>query len=179
VTVKDPILDLPLRLEPDIINLATALVPADNEALARIYKVPRNSEGFFLEAHMKLRPVDFATDGVFLCGSGHYPKPIDESIAQSLAAASRAATVLSQNSIRTSAIVARIDPETCIGCQSCRGVCSYEAISFDPSSRVCLINSALCKGCGACAATCPSGSVQLMGFGSGQLYSMIDQVVAS
>jgi heterodisulfide reductase subunit A len=177
VTVTDPIVGLPLVMEPDIINLATAVVPQNNEKLARAFKVPRNSEGFFVEAHAKLRPVDFATDGIYLCGMAHYPKPIDESITQALAAASRAATVLSQKSIRTGGVVALINPETCIGCQSCLKVCSYEAITYDPSAHICMVNSALCKGCGACAATCPSGSAQLMGFGSRELYSMIDQAM--
>jgi heterodisulfide reductase subunit A len=136
-----------------------------------------NSEKFFVEAHIKLRPVDFATEGIFLCGMAHYPKPIDEAITQALAAASRAATVLSQKSIRTGGVVALINPETCIGCQSCLKVCSYEAITYDPSAHICVVNSALCKGCGACAATCPSGSAQLMGFGSRQLFSMIDQAI--
>lgn len=177
VTVTDPLVGLPLMMEPDIINLATAIIPRDNDGLARRLKVPLNSEKFFVEAHVKLRPVDFATEGIFLCGMAHYPKPIDESITQALAAASRAATVLSQKSIQTGGVVALINPETCIGCQSCRKVCSYEAITYDPSAHICLVNSALCKGCGACAATCPSGSAQLMGFGSRQLYSMIDQAI--
>jgi len=177
VTVTDPIVGLPLVMEPDIVNLATAVIPQNNEKLARAFKVPRNSEGFFVEAHAKLRPVDFATDGIFLCGMAHYPKPIDEAITQALAAASKAATVLSQKSIRAGGVVALINPETCIGCQSCLKVCSYEAITYDPPAHICLVNSALCKGCGACAATCPSGSAQLMGFGSRQLYSMIDQAI--
>ena len=176
ITVTDPIVGLPLVMEPDVVNLATAIIPRDNEWLARRFKVPLNSEKFFVEAHMKLRPVDFATEGIYLCGMAHYPKPIDESITQAMAAASRAATVLSQKSIRTGGVVALVNPERCIGCQSCLKVCSYEAITYDPAAHICVINSALCKGCGACAATCPSGSAQLMGFASGQLYSMIDQV---
>lgn len=177
ITVTDPIVGLPLVMEPDIVNLATAIIPRDNDGLARRFKVPMNSEKFFVEAHIKLRPVDFATEGIFLCGMAHYPKPIDEAITQALAAASRAATVLSQKSIRTGGVVALINPETCIGCQSCLKVCSYEAITYDPSAHICVVNSALCKGCGACAATCPSGSAQLMGFGSRQLFSMIDQAI--
>ncbi len=179
VNVVDPILGRPVRLEPDVINLATAILPQGSDKISRLFKVPLNSENFLLEAHMKLRPVDLATEGIFLCGLAHYPKPIDEAITQALAAASRAATVLSKRTIRTSALVAAINPQTCIGCQSCLEVCSYGAIRYEASSHTCLVNSALCKGCGACAATCPSSSAQLMGFGNGQLYAMIQQFLVA
>lgn len=177
VTIRDPIVDLPLVIEPDIVNLASAIVPQENEKLARLFKVARNSENFFTEVHAKLRPVEAAADGIFLCGLAHYPKPIDESIAQSLAAAARATTILSRKELRTSGQVAAINSKTCIGCQRCVKVCVYEAINYDPSTRTCVVNAALCKGCGACAATCLSQSVQLMGFASGQLYAMIDQAL--
>lgn len=103
-------------------------MPNENEKLARLFKVSRNSEKFFMEAHAKLRPGEAATDGIFICGEAHYPKPIDESIAQALAAAARAACVLSRKSIATGGLVAAINPQTYIGCQSCRQVCPYEAI---------------------------------------------------
>ena len=179
VTVMDPILGRPIRIEPDIINLASAIIPPHQEKLAGMYKVPLNQENFFVEAHMKLRPVDFAAEGVFLCGMAHYPKPIDESITQALAAASRAATVLSRRSILTSGIVAVINPDNCIGCRSCLHVCPYEAIEYDDLHHVCKVNGALCKGCGACSATCPSASVQLMGYRSDQLYAMIHQTLTA
>jgi len=179
VTVMDPILGRPIRIEPDIINLASAIIPPHQEKLAGMYKVPLNQENFFVEAHMKLRPVDFAAEGVFLCGMAHYPKPIDESITQALAAASRAATVLSRRSILTSGIVAVINPDNCIGCRSCLHVCPYEAIEYDGLHHVCEVNGALCKGCGACSATCPSASVQLMGYRSDQLYAMIHQALTA
>lgn len=175
IKVRDPIVNLPIVIEPDIINLASAIVPQENEKLARLFKVARNSENFFMEVHAKLRPVEAAADGIFLCGLAHYPKPIDESIAQSLAAAAKAAILLAKKELRSSAQVATINSQTCIGCQRCVKVCSYEAINYDPSTQTCVINAALCKGCGACAATCPSQSVQLKGFETRQLYAMIDQ----
>jgi len=177
VTIRDPIVDLTMEIEPDIVNLASAIVPHENEKLARLFKVARNSENFFAEVHAKLRPVEAATEGIFLCGLAHYPKPIDESISQSLAAAARAATILAQKEIRTSGQVASINSPTCIGCQRCLKVCAYEAIDYDPATHTCVVNATLCKGCGACAATCPSQSVQLMGFETRQLYAMIDQAL--
>ena len=178
VTVKDRVLGRPLTLKPDFINLATAIVPSGLDELANLFKVPLNSDRFFLEAHAKLRPVDFATDGVFLCGLAHYPKPIEESVAQALAAASRAATVLSQDYIEASGLVAIIDAERCVGCQGCLDVCPFGAINYFEDRHVCQVNKALCKGCGGCAATCPSGSVQLMGFRPQQIYAQIDQALA-
>ena len=178
VTVKDHILGRYITLNPDFINLATAIAPSGLEELANLFKVPLNTDKFFLEAHAKLRPVDFATDGVFLCGLAHYPKPIEESVAQALAAASRAATVLSQKYIETSGLVAVIDAERCVGCQGCLDVCPFGAINYFEDRHICQVNKALCKGCGGCAATCPSGSVQLMGFRPQQLYAQIDKALA-
>jgi heterodisulfide reductase subunit A len=178
VTIQDAVLGRPIILKPDFINLATAIVPRGLEELANLFKVPLNPDHFFLEAHAKLRPVDFATEGVFLCGLAHYPKPIEESVAQALAAASRAATILSQEYIETSGLTATIDPERCVGCQGCLDVCPFGAITYFEDRHICQVNKALCKGCGGCAATCPSGSVQLMGFRPHQLYAQIDQALA-
>lgn len=178
VIVKDQVLGRTIALRPDFINLATAILPSGAEELANLFKVPLNSDRFFLEAHAKLRPVDFATEGVFVCGLAHYPKPIEESIAQALAAASRAATVLSQEYLETSGLVAGIDPERCVGCKGCLDVCPFGAINYFEDRHICQVNKALCKGCGGCAATCPSGSVQLMGFRPQQLYAQIDEALA-
>jgi heterodisulfide reductase subunit A len=147
--------------------------------VARLFKVPVNDDGFFVEAHVKLRPSDFATDGVFVCGLAHSPKPIDESIAHGLGAASRAVTVLSQKRMFGNAIVAQINPESCVGCQGCLAVCPYEAIRYLEDQKICEVNPAICKGCGACAATCPSASVQLGGFTSRQIYSQIKKAMAA
>lgn len=123
VTVKDPILQRPIDIEADCLTLASAIVPNTNEALAQSFKVPVNEDGFFLEAHVKLRPVDFATDGVFLCGLAHYPKPIDESIAQAQAAASRASTILARTSIHFAGTVASVQQALCSSCGTCVSIC--------------------------------------------------------
>jgi len=166
-----------MEIRPDVLVLATAVVPPKENPVARLFKVPVNDDGFFVEAHVKLRPSDFSTDGVFVCGLAHCPKPIDESIAQGLGAASRAVTVLSQRQMFGNAIVAHIDPESCVGCQGCLNVCPYEAVRYLEDQRICEVNPAICKGCGACAATCPSASVQLEGFTTGQIYSQIKKAM--
>jgi heterodisulfide reductase subunit A len=177
VVVRDPILGLPVTLEADILGLASAIIVKDQERLAQLYKVPLTNDGFFLEAHMKLRPVDFATDGVFIAGLAHFPKPIDEAIAQAKAAASRAAVVLAQDSIKAGGVVAEIDADTCVGCQACVGVCPFGAIEYVADNDVCEVNQALCKGCGTCAANCPSECITLFGFSHKQIYSQVDEAL--
>jgi heterodisulfide reductase subunit A-like polyferredoxin len=177
VTVPDPILGVPLVLNPDVLCLASAIVVKDQEKLAQMFKVPLNNEGFFLEAHMKLRPVDFATEGVFVAGLAHYPKPIDEAIAQAKAAAARAAVVLAQESIHAGGVVASIDAAQCSGCQACLGVCPFGAIDYKETEKVCEVNQALCKGCGTCAANCPSECITLLGFSHKQIYTQIDEAL--
>jgi heterodisulfide reductase subunit A len=178
VTVKDLILGIPITIRPDVLTLATAIVVKEQEKLAQMFKVPLNHEGFFLEAHMKLRPVDFATEGVFVAGLAHYPKPLDEAIAQAKAAAARAAVVLCQESIKAGGVVASIDPAQCSGCQACVGVCPFGAIDYKEPEDVCEVNQALCKGCGTCAGTCPSECITLLGFSNQQIYTQIDQALA-
>ena len=173
------VLQREVEIRPDLLILATAIVAPKENSVARLFKVPVNDDGFFVEAHVKLRPSDFATDGVFVCGLAHSPKPIDESIAHGLGAASRAVTVLSQKRMFGNAIVAQINPESCVGCQGCLAVCPYEAIRYLEDQKICEVNPAICKGCGACAATCPSASVQLGGFTSRQIYSQIKKAMAA
>jgi heterodisulfide reductase subunit A len=178
VTVIDHILGLPVHLNPDVLTLASAIIVKEQEKLAQLFKVPLNNDGFFLEAHMKLRPVDFATDGVFVAGLAHYPKPLDEAIAQAKAAAARAAVVLAQDAIRAGGVVAQVDPATCSGCQACVGNCPFGAITFKEDEKVAEVNQALCKGCGTCAATCPSECITLFGFSHKQLYTQVDEALA-
>jgi len=141
--------------------------------LAQLYKVSQNQDGFFAEAHVKLRPVDFPTDGVFVCGLAHAPKPIDESITQAQAASARAITVLAMENIKLGGIISHIIPELCSGCLGCINVCPFGAITFDNIKSVAEVNPALCKGCGACAAVCPSEAPTLMGFSNNQMYAQI------
>jgi len=176
---RDPILNRVLAVQADLLCLATAIVSHKDQKLAQFFKVPMDADGWFLEAHQKLRPVDFANDGVFLCGMAHYPKPIDESIAQAQAAASRALTVLAMDTIKVGGIVCSIDPDLCSGCLACIHVCPYGAISFDEAKAVAEVNEALCKGCGACAATCPSEAPVLMGFNNKELYAQIKGALAA
>lgn len=173
VAVIDHVLRRPIILQPDFINLATAIVPSGVEDIARHLKVPLNQDGFFLEAHAKLRPVDFATDGVFVCGLAHYPKDIEESLTQAMAAAARAVGVLSKKIWISSGIVAQINSETCVGCQGCLNTCPYEAIDYVDDQHICKVNIAVCKGCGSCAAACPSGSARFSGFERQQINAQI------
>jgi heterodisulfide reductase subunit A len=178
VTVIDHILGIPMHITTDVLGLASAIIVKEQEKLAMLFKVPLNNDGFFLEAHMKLRPVDFATDGVFVAGLAHYPKPLDEAVAQAKAAASRAALVLSQDAIRAGGVVAEIDAEACSGCQACVGVCPFGAIGYNEREDVCEVNQALCKGCGTCAANCPSECITLFGFSHKQIYTQVDEALA-
>jgi heterodisulfide reductase subunit A len=138
-------------------------------------KVPLNEDGFFLEAHMKLRPVDFAVEGVFLAGLAHGPKSLDETIAQAEAAASRAATVISKTEYVPEAITSTVEDEVCAACGLCVSVCDYDApeIVTVRGRTFARINTALCKGCGACAMACPSGAAQQLGFRPRQIAEMV------
>jgi len=176
VTVTDHILDRPLTVKADFINLATAIYPKDHEELANFFKVPLNEDKFFLEAHMKLRPVDFATDGVFVCGLAHYPKPIEESIAQAQAAAARAANVLAQEFVEVEPIVSVVDQELCIGCGLCEAACVFGAIRLikvEGKGYRAENIPASCKGCGVCAASCPQIAIDMIHFRDRQIVAAI------
>jgi heterodisulfide reductase subunit A len=169
---KDPALGAELEINSDLVVLASAIVREGDDRLSQLFKVPVNEDGFFVEAHVKLRPVDFATDGVFFCGLAHSPQSIDESISQAQAAASRAVTVVSQTTITSSGIVATVNPLLCSSCGVCVAICPYGAPSFNERG-VAEINPVLCKGCGLCTASCRSGAIQLNGFDEGQIMAMI------
>jgi len=174
VSVWDILLQSELKIKADIIVLSTGIVaPEDNFKIAQMLKVPINIDGFFLEAHVKLRPVDFATEGIFVCGLAHAPKNMEETICQSKAAASRAGQILSKDSIIASGIVASVNEDICSDCGICEILCPYSAIEIDKQEKVAKINPALCKGCGTCCAACPSGALELKGFRRKQILSMI------
>jgi len=178
VEFNDTLINMRLSVDPDMVCLATAIVSNRDETLAQLFKVPFDNDGWFQEAHQKLRPVDFASEGLFVCGMAHYPKPIDESIAQSLAAASRAVTILSKDHITVGGIVSSIDADRCTGCWACVDACPYGAIAVDYDTHVASVNPALCKGCGVCAATCPSEAPIVMGFTPKQFYAQIHNAIS-
>jgi heterodisulfide reductase subunit A-like polyferredoxin len=175
LTIFDKVLQRPITLAPDLITLATAILPNSTEALSQFFKIPVNAEGFFIEAHAKLRPVDFATDGVFMCGLAHYPKAIDESIAQAQAAAARAGTFLALDSLSFSGMVAVTNQMLCSSCGTCVNICPFSAPAFNAKEKA-EINAALCKGCGLCVASCRSGAIRLQGFDDAQIFAMIDSI---
>jgi heterodisulfide reductase subunit A len=178
-----------LEINPDLIVLSTGLVAPieENEDLAKMLKVPLNEDKFFLEAHVKLRPIDFATDGIFLCGCAHSPKNIRESIAQANGAAAQAVKILSAKSIVTSGLVATVIEDNCIGCGNCVEVCQFNAIELIEQEKMfedCIItikkshvNSALCKGCGTCGAQCPNSTIIIKHFGFEQINAMISALL--
>jgi heterodisulfide reductase subunit A len=173
IKFTDRVLRRRMLIHSDLLVLASAIVPEKENPLAQLYKVPQNDDGFFAEAHVKLRPNDFATDGVFVCGLAHAPKPIEESIAQAQAAAARAVTVLSALEISVSGTVALVDPNFCSSCRVCTEICPYSAPRFNAKSGKAEIQPALCKGCGLCVASCRSGAIHLKGFDTGQIMAQI------
>jgi len=176
VSVFEPTIQEDIAVDANMVVLSAAVIPPkENEILAKMLKVPINEDGFFLEAHAKLRPVDFATDGIFVCGMAHSPKSMEESISQAKAAVSRACTVLTKDTIEAEGIIATVDPNRCTACELCILVCAYNAIEIEETKmgRTAKVNSALCKGCGACAATCRCSAIDVKGFTDQQISSVI------
>jgi heterodisulfide reductase subunit A-like polyferredoxin len=176
VTFKDRILGRDLQVEADLLALSAGMVAADTEELASIVKLARTAEGHFMEAHVKLRPVDMATEGIFVCGTAHSPKLLSESIAQAYAAASRATTFLSQKQLTLSAVTAQVDPEVCASCLICVRSCPYGVPKIN-ADGVSQIDEALCHGCGICAAECPAKAIQLNWYEDDQLLCKIDSLL--
>jgi heterodisulfide reductase subunit A len=172
----DPVMETEGELNPDLLVLSTPVVPEGNEEVSRLLRVSLTGDGFFMEAHMKLRPLDSATDGIFLCGTAHYPKYIPETINQAEGAALRAAVILSQDSIVASGAVCEITESACISCGACISVCRYGAVEFyeTPNGRKARINPALCKGDGLCNTKCPTGAVSLGHFIDEGITAQID-----
>ena len=169
VAFWEPVVKNEIEVNPDLVVLSAATIPnPDNKRIAEMLKVPLTKDGFFLEAHMKLRPVDFATDGIFLCGMAHWPKFIDESISQACAAAARAVTILSKKTLDAEGTVSHVDENLCIGCGLCISICPYSAISKDEKG-IAKVNEVLCKGCGTCAASCPERAITMHQFTDEQL----------
>ncbi len=161
--IKDSILKDTIKISPDLLVLSVGIVPSDVKDLARILKVPLTKDGFFLEAHVKLRPVDLAVDGIYVCGLAHSPKTIDEAISQAQAAAARACQPLSKGKIIPEPIVSNVNQEKCIGCGVCVEFCPYKAIQMVKvgKRKKAQTIAASCKGCGICAARCPALAIDM------------------
>jgi len=180
ISVLDPILGQRLAIDADLVVLAAAVISsAGSQEIARLFKVPMNQDGFFQEAHVKLRPVDFAADGVFLCGTAHYPKHITEAISQAFGAAGRAVTILSQDTVTASGSVCEVKENDCISCGACISVCTYGAIEFrdTPKGKKAAVNSVLCKGDGLCNAVCPTSAISLKHYTDEELFCQIDAAI--
>ena len=169
LTIFDPILQMPVVLRPELLTLASAILPNSVEKLGEIFKVPRNAEGFLNEAHAKLRPVDLPSDGIFLAGLTHYPKPIDESIAQAMAAAGRAATFLAKDQVEVGGIVAVVDQDKCAVCLTCVRTCPFNVPVIDYTADAAYIDPAKCQGCGICPSECPAKAITLKNFSDSQI----------
>ncbi len=177
VTVPDPILGQKLAVDGDLVILSAAVVPSTGSVdIARKFKVAMNPDGFFQEAHVKLRPVDFAADGVYMCGTSHYPKHLTETISQAHGAAGRAVTLLSQETVTASGSVCEVDEYECISCGACISACTYGAIAWQdtPAGKKAVVNPVLCKGDGLCCAKCPTNAVVLKHFTDKEVFDQID-----
>jgi heterodisulfide reductase subunit A-like polyferredoxin len=181
VTVQDHVLQQDLAIAADLVVLASAIVaPEDNDALSQLFKLSLNEDKFFMEAHPKLRPVEFATEGVFVAGLAHYPKPIEESIAQAQAAAAKASVVLSKDSLSIEGAVSHVNEELCRGCGECVAACPFSAIELvaaEGGDQVARVLSALCKGCGSCAVACPTGAAAVQHFEDDKILSMVESAL--
>jgi heterodisulfide reductase subunit A len=179
--VKDRILGEDVILQPDLVVLASAIVPYENEALAKMLKVPLTADGFFLEAHMKLRPVDFATDGIFLAGLAHFPKTIGESISQADAAVARATAAIAKGYVSVLPTISEVDQTRCVGCGLCELLCPFSAIRVIDTTKGNKAETiaASCKGCGICASSCPQKAVTVHHFSDEELTAQIEALFAS
>ena len=167
-------------IDADLVVLSAGIVPDHgNQETAQLLKIPRNQDGFFLEAHMKLRPVDFATDGVFVCGLAHAAKSIEESIIQAQAAAARASAILSKDYVELEGTISSVVDENCDGCAYCVDPCPYKALTLieyiraGSIKKTIEVNESLCKGCGTCQATCPKRGIVVRGFKLEQLAAQV------
>ncbi len=180
VRVDTPVTGRRMSIPADMVVLTTPLVPRDDsKALSRILKVPLGSEGFFLEAHVKLRPVEFSNDGIYVCGSARYPVNVGDAISQGYAAAAKAATPIRQKKVSVEPIVAYCNEMECTGCGNCEAVCPFDAVrlELDSSGRsVARVTEVKCKGCGCCVAACPGGVMQQRNWGDWQLHPPLNAI---
>jgi heterodisulfide reductase subunit A len=171
-----------VELPADMVVLTTPLIPrADNEEISKMLKVPLSEQGFFLEAHLKLMPVEFATDGIYLCGSARWPTDIAEGVSQAYAAASKAVIPMRRGYVKPEAITALVDEDKCSGCGICEPLCPFKAIDFQSrdSKRVSHVSEAICKGCGTCGAACPAGAIIMNHFRDVEILAQIEALFSS
>jgi heterodisulfide reductase subunit A len=167
-------------LDADLVVLSAGIEPnVDNEALAQLVKVPLSEDGFFLEAHVKLQPLDFAADGVYLCGLAHSPRFLDETLAQAYGAAVHVVSLLAKDELDATPIIAGVDPLLCTACGLCVDVCPYNARVLEPGATCVEAIDVLCQGCGTCIVACPNKASQQKGFGTGQVYKMLDAIAVA
>jgi heterodisulfide reductase subunit A len=181
ISTSDPILGKKLAIDADYLSLAAAVIPPEgSKEIAQLFKVSLGPDGFFKEAHVKLRPVEFSTEGVFLCGTAHYPKHIPETINQSYGAASRALTLLSHDTVTVSGAICEVNQNDCVSCGACITACTYGAIEFieTEQGRKAWVNPVLCKGDGLCNAKCPTNAIYLKHFTDEEIISQIDTAFA-
>ena len=178
ITAIDPVLNEPLILAPDYLLLSTGIDANMNQELAQKMDLPLNEDGFFQEAEIKFRPVDFHKDGVFLAGLAHSPRFIEESVTQGLAAAARAGTILSKQKLPASPLIAEVNQRRCSGCQMCISACVYGARIWDETTLTVTVNETICQGCGACAMVCPNNACKLKGYRDKQVLSVIDVAIS-
>jgi len=179
--VWEPVLRQELALNPDVLVLSTPVVPPEGaDDLATRLKVPVDLDGFFLEAHVKLRPVDFSSDGVFMAGMAHYPKFLGETIVQAQAAAARAMTIVSRDVLEVGGVVAQVDVDRCVGCLTCVRICPYDVpqirVDFSGVGGIvgaAYIEPAQCHGCGICVSECPAKAIQLLRYRDEQVEAEI------
>ena len=187
VEVYDEMLGANLKIKPDLVLLSVPLVPKPNEELSQMFKVTRGSDNFFLEAHVKLRPIDFATDGVFLAGTGHYPKFTSESIFQGSGAAVRVMALLAKGYLLSEGAIARVDQDICRGCGRCEQICPFKAIELQIKTIIveteeiktvkAFVHEAVCKGCGSCVVTCPVSAINIKHFPNKTIEAQFDSIL--
>ena len=180
VKLKDHVLGTEIDLTPEKIILSPAIIPQEDvDTISQMLKIPLNEDKFFMEAHVKLRPVDFSVEGIFLAGLAHSPKGMEDTISQAKAAAERACAIISSKEYISEANIARVDHDTCAGCGMCVSVCPYGApeLIWSNGKEYAYVNSALCKGCGSCASVCPSGAMQQLGYREEQQLAMLNEAL--
>jgi heterodisulfide reductase subunit A-like polyferredoxin len=185
IRVYDHSLGQKLTFQPDLLMLSTPVMPAEGASeTASLLKCSLDSDGFFLEAHIKLRPVDFSSDGYFMAGMAHYPKLIDETIVQAQAAASRSARILSRTTLTAGGMVAQVDPEKCVGCLTCVRICPYvvpkvreDHTGVGGIEGAAYIEPTVCHGCGSCASECPAKAISIAHFQDDQIMVKLDALL--